>query len=191
MGSSVSGRRSPSLERRLGDIVLSDPTRGRVLAEVHELALPQSLVAAGFVRNAVWDALHGYPRPTPLNDVDVIFFDALADSDDESEAARRLARSVPGQRFSVKNQARMHIANHDPPYASTVHAMTRWPERCTAVGVSLAEGGCLEIAAPFGLDDVFDLVVRPTRPRMARLVADRVRDKRWLSIWPRLTVRDA
>jgi hypothetical protein len=69
--------------------------------------------------------------------------------------------------------------------------MAHWPERCTAVGVALTRDGSLHIAAPFGLADLFDLVVRPTRPDMTKTVRDRAREKGWLSRWPRLTVQDA
>jgi uncharacterized protein len=49
-------------------------------------------------------------------------------------------------------------------------------------------GGC-EIAAPFGLDDLFALVVRPT-PRFTGMkrgiYQDRVRPKARLAVWPHL-----
>ena len=48
-----------------------DKPRMQQLQAVQTLQLPDCFVAAGFVRNMVWDALHDYP-PTPLNDVDVI-----------------------------------------------------------------------------------------------------------------------
>lgn len=46
----------------------------QLLTAVASLALPDCYVAAGCVRSLVWDHLYGYKR-TPLNDVDVVFFD--------------------------------------------------------------------------------------------------------------------
>jgi hypothetical protein len=67
--------------------------------------------------------------------------------------------------------------------------MRHWPETATAVAAKLAEQGTLEIAAPFGLDDLFDLVLRPT-PHFAgekrHVYWDRVQSKQWLTIWPLL-----
>ena len=65
------------------------------------------------------------------------------------------------------------------------------PETATAVGVRLGQQGTIEVAAPFGLDDLFDLAVRPTQ-RFATdkhpVYVERIRAKRWQAIWPRLTI---
>ena len=45
-----------------------------VLRVVRQHQLPDSWVGAGFVRRKVWDNLHGFEEPTPLNDIDVLFF---------------------------------------------------------------------------------------------------------------------
>lgn len=54
-------------------LIKEDRMRTEALGHVSELSLPQCYIAAGFVRNLVWDSLHGLA--TPLNDVDVIYFD--------------------------------------------------------------------------------------------------------------------
>ena len=109
--------------------------------------------------------------------------------DKEVEAALRVLD--PSVDWSVKNQARMHLRNGDAPYASAVDAIGHWPETATAVAARQAPEGSCEIAAPFGLGDLFDLVLRPT-PRFAgekrAVYLDRVRSKGWLAIWPRLRV---
>jgi hypothetical protein len=69
--------------------------------------------------------------------------------------------------------------------------MRWWPETATAVAARQTEPGSFEIAAPFGLGDLFDLVLRPT-PRFAgekrRVYLDRVRSKGWLAAWPLLRI---
>jgi Nucleotidyltransferase len=60
--------------RQLTQIIRGDARRWAVLAQVRALGLPDCWVAAGFVRDAVWDHLHGY-APQLLGDVDVIWFD--------------------------------------------------------------------------------------------------------------------
>ena len=83
----------------------------------------------------------------------------------------------------------MHRRNGDPPYASAVAAMRGWPETATAVAARRQGPEGLALAAPFGLDDLLGLVLRPT-PRFAggkRAIHEaRVREKAWLSAWPRL-----
>ena len=114
-----------------------------------------------------------------------------ASADRELEAVLR--RAAPAIDWSVKNQARMHIRNGDAPYRSVADAMRYWPETATAVAVRLAEQGELEIVAPFGLEDLFELVLRPT-PKFAgekrRVYRDRVQSKEWLAIWPLLRTQE-
>ena len=49
----------------------------------------------------------------------------------------------------------------------------------------------VEVAAPLGLDDLFNLVVRPTvkfRADKRQVYLNRLRSKNWLATWPDLKV---
>jgi hypothetical protein len=56
-------------------IVAGDPIRWHLLEVVRSMRLPDCWVGAGFVRNAVWDKLHGRAISPPSGDVDVIWFE--------------------------------------------------------------------------------------------------------------------
>ena len=162
--------------------------RTEMLRAVAELDLPDAWIAAGAVRNAVWDRLHGYLQSTPLTDVDVIWFDpSRTGRGVDAELEHRLAESLPGVNWSVKNQARMHLRNSDPPYRDCLDAMRVWPETATGIAARLGPRGAIELCAAHGYQDLLALVVRPT-PRFAGNPAFRARveAKRWLEIWPRL-----
>lgn len=181
-----------NLAARLRTIISADPQRLRILQQVHELDLPDCWVAAGFVRSAIWDHLHqrsDSPLPT---DIDVIWFDhsqILPARDAEQEAMLR--SKGESLQWSVKNQARMHLRNGDTPYASATDAMRYWPETATAVAVRLDEQGEVEVAAPLGLEDLFNLIVRPAgrfKGEKQPIYQERLRSKNWLATWPRLKV---
>ncbi|MDR6162631.1 hypothetical protein QE391_002259 [Pseudomonas fluorescens] len=181
-----------NLEAQLRDLITRDPLRMHILHTVRNLKLPDSWVAAGFVRSLVWDHLHQREPSRLPGDIDVIWFDKTrhsAQTDFALEA--ELVTRCSGLNWSVKNQARMHQRNADAPYQSSADAMTRWPETATAVGVRLDQQGAIEVSAPLGLEDLFALKVRPTArfesDRYAVFV-ERVQSKRWLEIWPRLTL---
>ncbi|KJH80221.1 nucleotidyltransferase family protein [Stutzerimonas stutzeri] len=176
-------------------IIAADPLRLRILRQVEALQLPDCWVAAGFVRSAIWDHLHqrsGSPLPA---DIDVIWFDSERSSPELDARIEATLRSMDNaSEWSVKNQARMHLRNDDPPYSSATEAMVYWPETATAVAVRLGTQGVIEIAAPLGLDDLFNLVVRPTdrfQGEKAQTYRDRLRAKNWLATWPRLRVISA
>ena len=172
------------------DIITASTWRMGALRLVSDLNLDDWWVAAGFVRNAVWDKLHGRPM-TPLNDLDVIYYDPenTKIAFDENIRAELESRS-PRKKWSVTNQARMHEQYGDAPYGSCLEAMRRWPETATAVALSLDSRGKLVVAAPYGLDDLFDLIVRPTRSELTMIVKERAEKKRWKKIWSSLTFVD-
>ena len=168
----------------------ADPLRWHLLGLVSALDLPDGWVGAGFVRNAIWDRLHGRTPSAPAGDVDVIWHDPLrveAAEDRDHEAA--LHAVEPEIAWSVKNQARMHRRNGDEPYSSASDAMRYWPETATAVAVRRVGKDDCEVAAPFGLADLMQLVLRPT-PRFHgekhHVYAERVRSKGWARTWPLL-----
>ena len=181
-----------SLQSRLKCWLQADTERMSALAFATELNLPDWCLAAGFVRNLVWDQLHAYHQPTPLTDLDLIYFDPGNTSeqrDRELEAQLNARSAAP---WSVKNQARMHHRNGDAPYHSTADAMSYWVEVETAVGVRLNKNAEVQLIAPFGLDSLMDgyLSLNPKRPKPDAF-AQRQTNKAWLSIWPRLKVRQS
>ena len=173
-------------------LIAADPWRMACLEAVDGLDLPDCWIGSGFLRAPLWDRLHEFAEPTPLNDIDVIYFDPGTldpGADDTLEA--RLAEAMPGAPWSVRNQERMHRKNGDRPYRSTEDALCHWLETVAAIAVRLDRRGRLELLAPFGLDDVMALLVRPTpHARAHRLAAFRARAaaKNWPAIWPRVRI---
>jgi hypothetical protein len=173
-------------------LIERDHWRMAVLGALATEGLPEAWVAAGFVRNAVWDQRHGFTAATPLLDVDVVFFDStLPERAREQEIEARLRQRLDGVPWSVKNQARMHRRNGDRPYRSTADALTFWRETATPVAVRLDPRGKVELLAPLGLDDLFDLIVRPTlatrsHPDKLAQYQARMAQKNWPARWPRL-----
>ena len=169
---------------RLQTLLLGDPLRYEALSAVAALDLPDCWIGAGFVRDAVWDHLHGYATRPPGGDVDILLFDpGTLDDSFERQVEQRLRSAVPGLDWSVKNQARMHLRNGDDPYRSVAEAMRHWPETATAVAIRLDPAGGVEINSPFGLGDLFALRLRPTpafRNAKRPVFDERVASKRWL-----------
>jgi hypothetical protein len=164
----------------------------RLLGVVAEQQLPDAWIGAGFVRNAVWDALTGRSSGG-LNDVDVVFFDRTDPSvERDLSIEARLVRALADVPWSVKNQARMHGRNGDAPYRDCVDAVAHWPETATAVAARLS-GGHVGLMAPHGVTDLLGLIVRPTPAFAGKLTRYRARlqEKKWQARWPELTLYDA
>ena len=177
-------------------LVAGDPWRMRVLETVRALDLPDCWVGAGFVRALVWDHLHGHAEPTPVDDVDVVYFNAeRTDPAVEIRHEQGLAALWPAEQpavpWSVKNQARMHLRNADSPYADTSDALCHWLETPTTVAVRMDGVGTLELLAPLGVDDLLAMRIAPTphaRKRRLDAYRERVLAKPWARQWPRLDI---
>lgn len=178
----------------LSRLILADPLRCQALDVLAQLALPQAYIAAGFVRNRVWDYLHRAPSPSPLADIDVIYFDAAHCSrEQERELETRCAALAPGIRWQVRNQARMHRRHGDRPYRDVIDAMAFWPELETAVAVRRRGADGLHFVSPFPapLSRLFAGRISRNPQRSLAVFRRRLAQKRWLARWPALTVVEA
>jgi uncharacterized protein len=179
-------------EADIAAFIVSDVRRLAILQVAMGLGLPDCWIGAGFLRNPVWDQLHGHDVSATFNDVDVVYFDrenCSADADAAEEA--RLSQIMPDVPWSVLNMARMHIPTGDPPYHSTLHGIGFWPETVTAIALRLDSAGVPLLAAPYGIDDLLAFRVRPTPPVRANhpeAYRRRLVKKNWLVRWPRLQI---
>ncbi|SJN58780.1 hypothetical protein VR7878_03036 [Vibrio ruber DSM 16370] len=170
-------------------LIKRDPIRVAALEYVFELGLPQCYIAAGFVRNLVWDSLHHFKSATPLNDVDVIYFDP-----DESDPyaylkyEAQLKGCMPQLNWQVRNQATMHERNGDQPYQSSVDAMRYWPEKETAVAVRQTGLNQYELVAVFGIGSLVRGCITHNPKRSRTIFETRVHSKGWLVRWPCLKI---
>ena len=174
-------------------LIAADPWHMDALRAVRGLGLPDCWIGAGFVRALVWDHLHGYDKPTPLDDVDMIYFDAgNIRKTEERRYDARLAALLPAVPWSVKNQARMHRRNGDEPYRDTSDALCHWLETPTAVAVRMKDDERLELLAPLGLDDLLAMRIVPTPHALRRRMPayrERVSAKPWARQWSRVEIQ--
>ncbi|MBP3961313.1 nucleotidyltransferase family protein [Paenibacillus lignilyticus] len=178
------------LAEQLKRILRSNESFMHDLQIVASLQLPQCYIAAGYIRNMVWDHLHRYPYRAAHDDIDVVYFDPEhLDEEKDREIEHHLVSGTGNVKWSVKNQARMHIRNGNAPYLSTEDALMRWPETVTSIGAKLNDKGQLELCCPNGLSDLFRMQVRQSRYFEDRAYyLERIGRKAWRTLWPKLIV---
>lgn len=182
--------------QRLIQLVNDSPWMMGALRAVRSLNLASWCIGAGAVRNLVWDALSGHQKPSVLPDVDVAHFDAedLSAGRDTALQAELCAR-FPAVPWEVTNQAAVHLwfesyfGHPVAPLASLHEAVGTWPEYATSVGVWLDCNDRVQVIAPVGLDDLFNMVVRrnPARASLQNF-NDRTASKRYTERWPRVVI---
>ena len=165
----------------------------RILTIICNFGLKDSWLAAGSVRNFIWNLLSDKSPFDHETDVDVIFFDPDISYEETVSLEKKLREDFPQYQWELKNQVYMHQHSpHTAPYTSSRDAMSKYPERCTAIGLRLNEDSTLELFAPYGLEDILKFQVRPTphflenEDRM-RLYQERLSKKNWQEKWKNLT----
>ncbi|GGP27282.1 nucleotidyltransferase family protein [Silvimonas amylolytica] len=178
-----------SLEARLRGMVHADAELLALLACVRNLGLNDWCIAAGAVRNRVWQRLHGQTSLLPASDVDVCYFDASMAPDHARAVHNALAAAMPQVRWDVVNQAWSHHFNGLSAVHSLQQGLASWPETATAVGVWQDDAGEVRIVAPLGLEDLFGLRLR-RNPAFAdeSVFRQRVAHKQWQRHWPLLVL---
>ncbi|PJN56270.1 hypothetical protein PAEVO_29930 [Paenibacillus sp. GM2FR] len=63
------------LEERLKEYISQHKQLMTDLGSVRDLGLPQCYIAAGYIRNYVWNLLHGLEGTDRHTDIDVVYFD--------------------------------------------------------------------------------------------------------------------
>ena len=181
---------------RLQAIVRGTPHLMHVLKVLRDLDLPDWLVMSGAIYQPVLNHLTGRDPDYGIKDYDVAYFDA---SDTSYEAEDAVIRQVAAafepplrELVEVRNQARVHLwfegkfGEAYTPLSCSAEALERFVSSSFAVGVRLEPDDGVTVVAPFGLDDLFSLRLRPNplRPTtgFARATAT------VLARWPELNV---
>lgn len=178
---------------------LNFPTVRKLIAEneeflemlhiVETLQLKDAWVAAGTLRNFLWNSLLETPVLDHENDVDVVFFDPATSYEKTMLIEKKLKENYPKFNWEVRNQVDMHKHNpNTPPYFSTGDAISKYPERCTAVGVRL-NNEKIELFAPYGFSDISEFLISPTPHFLAdekrrAVYNQRVKEKNWQKKYP-------
>ena len=190
----------PELERRLAEIVRATPTLMHVLTVLRDLDLPQWRVFSGAVYQAVWNAQTGREPDYGVKDYDVAYFDP-SDTSYEAEDAviqRVAAGFEPPLRdmVEVRNQARVHLwfeGKFGEPY-TPLSCADEAPERFVcpafAVSVRLEPDDRISVCAPFGLEDVFAMRLRPNPSRPEARGWERT-TRSAKARWPEITIAES
>ena len=183
-------------EIELRELIVHNERIMTILRTVRRCNPPDWLVGAGVIRNLVWDHLHGYEERNLPRDVDVVFFD-LTDLSPERDTAvtAALTAYLPTVAWEATNQAAVHLwyeaefGKVVPSLTSSAAAIATWPETATCTAVRLLPDDSLQIVAPFGLEDLFQMVLRrnPARVMLARF-QQRLQEKQIQQKWPQVQV---
>lgn len=184
-------------EKQFLDAILKNPVNAAILERFESVSLPDCWLVSGSLFQTVWNVQTGRTPTYGIKDYDIFYFD----SDDLSWEAENTVIEKCASVFSdlaadvqVRNQARVHLWYEQkfgapyPPLNSSCAGIDRFTTPSSMYGICKNEGGEIEIYAPQGFSDPFDLVVRPNPASAAVAHVYQEKSARWKSMWPELQV---
>jgi hypothetical protein len=177
-------------------LMLLNRSNAAILERLPKLGLRDWWLTGGCIVQTVWNLRTGRPADEGVRDYDLFYF-----SEDLSEEAERQVQfdahrllpdlSVPLQ---IKNQARVHLW-YPEKYGIAYSALTsasegimRFVSTTNAVGIKRTGDDHLDVFMPYGLSNVWDMVMKPNRLLpLANIYAEKA--ARWQKQWPKLIVR--
>ena len=166
-----------------------------VLERAQAMGLPDHGLMAGAVYQAVWNALTGRDPAFGVNDYDLGYYDASDLGEAAEDVVIKAGEVVFGDLdaiIEIRNQARVHLwfgAKHGvtrAPLTSTTDAVAHFASHTHAVAVRLDAAGEMEVLAPFGLEQLFSLHVRPVEA-LADRVGWNAKCERQHKLWPEIS----
>ncbi|WP_332765683.1 nucleotidyltransferase family protein [Phenylobacterium sp.] len=186
---------SQDLTERLEAILRAAPSLMQVMETARELDLPDWLLFSGAIYQRALNHLTGRDSDYGIKDYDLGYFDPDVSYEAEDVVIKRVARAFEPplrEMVEVRNQARVHLwfegkfGEAYAPLGSSTEALGRFTSATFAVGARLEPDGRMTIVAPFGLEDIFALRLRPnpTRKTNGFLRTAQAAQARW----PELTI---
>ena len=178
----------------LENILLKNETLKKVLMVLSESGLENYYIAAGAINQTVFNYYHNYPLDYGIKDFDIVYFDSDTSYEKEDsiiQYLKNLLKDIPIE-YDIKNEARVPIWYPEKygktivPYKSVEDAIASWGTSITCIGVRL-ENNKLVVCAPYGLNDLFSMTIRPIKRQFAK---ERYLEKtaNWKKKWPMLTI---
>lgn len=177
-------------------IVNQNKINRSILERLPALELPDWYLVAGCLFQTVWNELSGHPPEYGIQDYDVFY----CDCDDlsweaEDKFIKQCAEAFAdlGVDVQVRNQARVHLWYEQkygapcPQMLSSREGIDGFLNQSSCFGVRSYLNGNCDVYAPYGYEDLFNMIMRPTCSRNTPEVYHR-KAQRWSQVWPKLQV---
>ena len=181
------------------DLLLEITFRNPVVKEILNTSFfPKNInwyLGAGGICQSVWNFLSGNEITHGIKDYDLIYYDRSDLSFGAEDVFIQKGKEY-WKKYSnlieIRNQARVHLwfekhfGYKIKPLKSCEESINGWPTTARAIGINKIDQK-INVYAPYGLNDLFGLVVRPNKLSITKQVYEK-KVQKWTSIWPNLKI---
>lgn len=166
-----------------------------VMRKASKIGLQNYYIGAGCITQTVWNYQMGYELTNGISDIDFVYYDNSDISFSAENDAIEIIKNtiIPCEiKLDIKNQARVHLWYKErfgydiKPYLSVEDAINSWPTTATSIGVRF-ENNNLKVYAPFGLNDIFGMIVKANKVQITEEIYLQKVIK-WSEKWPSLRI---
>ena len=151
-------------------------------------------LAAGCVNQTIFNYYHNYDLDYGIGDYDIVYYDEDTSYEKEDIIIKDLKERLKylDLKFDIKNEKRVQIWYNEKyktnrkEYESVEDAISKWGTTITCIGVRM-ENNKLIVCAPYGLNDLFNLILRPVKIDFTKEDYEKKVTK-WTSKWKLLKV---
>lgn len=181
---------------KLHQILYKSESISKALSLIPQLKLPNWYLGSGCITQTVWNYFSDKEPNYGIKDFDLVYFDnkdiSYVGEDRYVQQAKAVFKDFPFE-VEIRNQARVHLwyqnkfGKEIEPYFSVEEAIATWPTTATALGVRAISPKKLSVFAPYGLHDLFGMIVRPNKVLVSKEIYEE-KSSRWLKLWPNLKI---
>lgn len=176
------------------EIILKNNVLKTILERLEGYGLDNYYVAAGAINQTVFNYYHNNSMNYLIDDYDIVYYDEDLSYEKEDKIIKEINLLCKDLNVSldIKNQARVHLWFENKfgysiePNKSVEDAISKWESTVTCIGVRLKNNE-LTIFAPYGLNDLFSLIIRPNKENFIKKGYEE-KTRKWKQNWPKLTI---
>ena len=178
----------------LEKIIMESEVLNKILKVLDENFGYDYYVAAGSINQTIFNYYHGYPLDNGIDDIDIVYFDKDTSYEKEDKIIKEVSELLKdiNIRLDIKNQARVHLwygkkfGHEIDANKSVEEAISKWGTTVTCIGVRILKGK-FKVFAPYGLNDLFKMTIRPVKDNFIKEDYDK-KCAKWKEKWKLLTI---
>ncbi|HCM1508105.1 TPA: nucleotidyltransferase family protein [Vibrio parahaemolyticus] len=161
-------------KQKLKHLIQQVPELIETAEACREVGLPNFYIAGGAITQIIWNSIESKSLLAQVKDFDVVYFDSsshVTEDEFKNRISSRLSHSVD---VDVKNQAIIH-ERYSKRFGCSIQAYERVEQgieswlSAFAIGFTLDSSGNIKLFAPYGLEDAFNMLIKPNKKAMTEV----------------------
>lgn len=178
------------------EVLLKNPSIKKILELTPQLKLSNWYLGAGCIAQTIWNYQHGFDLNNGIKDYDLVYYDEDVSYEAEDKYIKKGKELFKDIEVEIRNQARVHLWYKKKfririsQYKSVEEAINTWPTTSTSIGIRYDKRNQFQIYAPYGLNDLLKMIVRPNKTLIRDDYIYLDKAIRYKKVWPQIRIID-